>query len=103
MGNFQVVFSLHAERDLEKIVRHVSRDDVEAAIRLGNKLIERALQLSHPENVYRGTNVSKRPGIRKLIEGNYLIFYRPYREERKIRVLRFWHAARDRKGLRLAV
>jgi hypothetical protein len=43
----------------------------------------------------------KRPSVRKLIEGNYLILYRILPEQNKVRVLRFWHAARNRARLDL--
>jgi len=41
--------------------------------------------------------------MRKLVEGNYLIFYRIFPEQKKVRILRFWHAARDSKSLRVDV
>jgi plasmid stabilization system protein ParE len=48
-----------------------------------------------------GGRLSKRPGVRKLVEGHYLILYRILPEKNTVRVLRFWHAARDRAGLDL--
>jgi plasmid stabilization system protein ParE len=45
MGAFQIVFSPHSERDLDKIIRYISRDNPDAAERLGIKLINRAYGL----------------------------------------------------------
>jgi len=103
MGAYQVVFSPYADRDLEKIVRYISRDDPEAGERLGQNLISRAFSLAESSTVHMGSQVRTRPGVRRLIEGNYLIFYRFFPDPGKVRILRFWHAARDTYRLRLNI
>ncbi len=50
-----------------------------------------------------GSRLRKRPDIRKLVEGNYLIYYRVFAEREKMRSLRFWHAARNPQQLNLDV
>ena len=101
MGEFQVVFTPYAVGDLEQIVRYIARDNPDAAQQFGDKLVDRALSLSEPLVCQSGGRLRKRPGVRKLIEGNYLILYRTLPEQNKVRVLRFWHAARDRVRLYL--
>jgi len=101
MGAYQVIFTPYASGDLEQIVRYIARDNPDAAQRFGDKLIDRALSLSEPLVFQSGGRLPKRPGVRKLIEGNYLILYRILPEQNKVRVLRFWHAARDRAKLDL--
>jgi plasmid stabilization system protein ParE len=101
MGAYQVVFTPYAASDLQQIVRHIARDNPNAAQRFGEKLVDRALSLSEPLVFQGGARLPKRPGVRKLIEGNYLILYRVLPEQNKVRVLRFWHAARDRARLNL--
>ena len=103
MGAYTIVFSPYADRDLERIVRYISRDNPVAADRLGQKLIDRALSLTESGSALIGSRLYKRPDVRKLIEGNYLIFYRVFPEQNKVRVLRFWHAARSPSRLRLNV
>ncbi len=44
---------------------------------------------------------AKRPNIRKLPYGNYLIFYKIDEEARTVEILRFWHSALDQRRLRL--
>jgi addiction module RelE/StbE family toxin len=103
MGAYKIVFSPYANRDLESIVRYISRDNPDAASRLGQKLTSRALSLAEPGTAQIGSKLQKRPNVRKLVEGNYLIFYRVFPEHGKVRILRFWHAARDPNWLNLNV
>ena len=103
MGLFQVVFSALAVSDLEKIVRYIAHDDPAAAERFGRQLVQRTRGLAQPQIRNSGGVLQKRPGVRKLIEGNYLILYRVFDDQKKVRVLRFWHGARDQKSLRLAL
>jgi addiction module RelE/StbE family toxin len=101
MGAFKIVFSPYADRDLEQIVSYVAKDNPVAADKLGQKLIDRALSLAVAGNVQMGSRLRNRPDVRKLIEGNYLILYRVFTERNKVRILRFWHAARNPKRLTL--
>ena len=101
MGAYQVVFTSYASGDLERIVRYIARNNPDAAQRFGEKLVDRALSLSEALVGQSGGRLPKRPGVRKLIEGNYLILYRILPEQNKVRVLRFWHGARDRAKLDL--
>jgi len=101
MGAYRVVFTPYASGDLERIVRYIARDNPVAAQRHGDKLVDRALSLDEPLVCQSGGRLPKRPGVRKLIEGNYLILYRILPEQNKVRVLRFWHVARDRAKLDL--
>lgn len=95
MGSYQVVFTSYAAGDLEQIVGYIARHDTAAAQQFGEKLVDRALSLSEAPVRQGGGRVPRRPGVRKLIEGNYLILYRILSEQNKVRVLRFWHGAQD--------
>lgn len=99
MGTFQVVFTQHAVRDLENIVLHIAADNPEAATRFGLQLADRALSLADPHVRNLGGKLPERPGVRKLVHGSYLILYRIVDSQQKVRVLRFWHGAQDRKRL----
>lgn len=101
MGAYQVVFAADASSDLEQIVRYIARNDPGAAQQFGEKLVDRALSLSEVLVCQSGGRLPKRPGVHKLIEGNYLILYRILPEQNKVRVLRFWHGAQDRTKLDL--
>jgi plasmid stabilization system protein ParE len=49
----------------------------------------------------RGSNVRRRPGVKKLVCVPYLIFYRVDDVRRSVDVLRFWHGAQNPRDLRL--
>jgi plasmid stabilization system protein ParE len=101
MGARRVVFSRYADRDLRRIVRFIARDNPSAAERVGLRLIDRALALSDPAIVMMGAALKKRPEFRKLVEGRYWIFYRVFPD--RVRILRFWHSARNPRKLKLDV
>jgi toxin ParE1/3/4 len=97
--DFKVVYQPLALDDLEGIVRHIAEKDVQAANRLGMSLLDLAETLSQfPE---RGTNLRRRPGVRKLVRAPYLIFYRVDTARHCVDVLRFWHGAQNPRTLQL--
>jgi plasmid stabilization system protein ParE len=49
----------------------------------------------------KGRVVRPKPGVRRLVHGTYLIYYRVEKDPPSVRVLRFWHGARDPKTPRL--
>ena len=99
MGTYKVVFSEYASRDLEHIVGYIARDNPSSAQHFGEKLVSRALELSEAYVCQNGGRLPKRTGVRKIVEGNYLILYRIFPGQGKVRVLRFWHGAQDRARL----
>lgn len=97
--DFKVVYQPLALDDLEAIVRHIAEKDLLAANRLGMSLLDRAEALAQfPE---RGSNVRRRPGVKKLVRAPYLIFYRVDNARRCVDVLRFWHGAQNPRSLQL--
>jgi toxin ParE1/3/4 len=88
---YTVVFSDPADRDILQIVEYIAADNPEAAKRFGAKLLDLALSLS--ELPHRGSRVKKRLGQRKLILGDYLIYYRIAEKSRTVEILRFLHGA----------
>ena len=97
--DFKVIFQPLALDDLEGIVRHVAEKDLQAANRLGTSLLDQAESLAQLPD--RGSNVRRRPGVKKLVRAPYLIFYRVDDARRCVDVLRFWHGAQNPRGLRL--
>jgi len=87
-----IVFSPQALDDLRLVVRHVARDNPSAALRLGNKLIDRVSILS--QFPWLGRPHPPRPGIRRIVAQPYIIFYRVNEPQGSIEILRYWHPAR---------
>ena len=92
-----IIFSLQAIADLESAVRFIAKDNPDAAVRVGNSLMDRVAILENFPLV--GSPYHKRPGVRKLVSRPYLIFYRPRLEENCVDILRYWHGARGEPDL----
>ena len=93
--DYQVRLSRSAESDIEDIVRYISIDDPDQALRFGEFLIHHARSLAQfPE---RGRVVPEfdDDSVRELIVRNYRIVYRLNQNQRSVEIIRFWHASRD--------
>jgi plasmid stabilization system protein ParE len=90
---FKVLITDHAVIDLREIVEFVALDDPRAAVKLGEKLIGKALSLSSlPERfpVHDGDRK-----IRMMPVSPYLVFYTCDVGSSLVHILHFWHGARD--------
>jgi plasmid stabilization system protein ParE len=96
--DWQVIFSIRSQRDLQQIVETIARDDPHAAERFGLALIDRAEFLGRAPEI--GVPLIERPGSRFFPHGPYLIIYRAESQRKVVRILRFWHAARGKRPLR---
>ena len=92
--DFKVFLSSDALNDLERIVAYIALDNVTAAERMGNQLLDVALSLAtFPE---RGRVVPEflRPELREIVFRSYRIIYRVNRSDNSLEIVRFWHGAR---------
>lgn len=87
----KIIFSPQAIADLESVVSHIAEDNPEAAVRMGNALIDRVTILENFPLI--GPPYLKRPGVRKLVARPYIIFYRFRETENTVDILRYWHGA----------
>ena len=91
--DYQVLITDHALAALREIVEFIAQDDPQAATRLGEKLIARALSLrTMPE---RHAWHDKARGIRKMPLAPYLVFYTCDKAGGAVNLLHFWHGARQ--------
>jgi addiction module RelE/StbE family toxin len=96
---YEVIITRSALRDLEQIRAYIARDNPSAAHAFGLKLLDEAESLrTFPD---RGGFIAERPGARFVMVHPYLVVYRIVEESRMVRVLRFWHGARERVRMRL--
>jgi toxin ParE1/3/4 len=91
---YAVLVLEEAHEDLISIVARLSRDNPTAAQKLGHELLDLAQSLESMP--YRGSSVKKLPGLRKLIHGNYLIYYRIKDRESLVEIVSFVHGAQIR-------
>ncbi len=95
---WEVIFSARSRTDLEQITKYIALDDPTAAERFGAKLIAQAESLSDAPEM--GARLLQKPNARFFPIGSYLIIYRPDAKQRVVRILRFWHAARQKRPTR---
>jgi len=94
---WQVIIGRVALRDLYRIRDFIARDNPAVAVSFCQKLLDRAEALREfPE---RGGHLRERPGARFSVVGSYLIVYRVDQAAATVRILRFWHGARERRRL----
>jgi len=88
----QVLRAPLAEQDLTEIWCHIAKDNVAAADRIIDMIVEKCRTLAtHPEMGQSRPELA--PQLRGFSAGNFVILYRPFRDG--IEVARVVHAARD--------
>jgi plasmid stabilization system protein ParE len=92
---YQVIIGRVAERDLLEIFNYIAGDNSDAARKFIGKLLEEAKSLATFPN--RGGHYKERPGARFTVAGRYLIVYRVVEKSKQVRILQFWHSARERR------
>ncbi len=85
---YRVTFSPPSRKDIADIVSHIAKDSPKAALEFHDALLRRCESLSAAPEL--GPQV--RPGVRRLVFGAYLIFYRPKPD--RIQIARIIHGAR---------
>jgi len=94
---WKVVLGRVALRDLQNIRDFIARDNPAAATSFCRRLLDRARALR--EFPDRGGHLKERPGARFSVVGSYLIVYRVDHAAATVRILCFWHGARERRHL----
>jgi plasmid stabilization system protein ParE len=90
--DFKVLIADSAIADLKEIVEFVAHDDPDAASRLGEKLVDRALSLARMPQRFAFHDEQR--GIRKMPLPPFLVFYTCDEVPGVVNVLHFWHGAR---------
>jgi len=96
---FRLKITAQARRDFNSIGRYISPEDPAAIGEFGVRLLARVDSLTTFPHRH-GSFIGQR-NIRKVPFRSYIIYYKIYEEERVVEILRFWHAARDQRRLRL--
>jgi len=92
--DFKVILTDQAISDLKEIVEFVSKDDPQAAKKLGDALIEKALSLTRFPERDRVVPELGEEKTREVSLRPYRIIYDVEKAWREVYVIRFWHAAR---------
>jgi toxin ParE1/3/4 len=86
------------KRNLVEIYDFIARENPEAAESFVQKLLLAAKSLETFPN--RGGHLKGRPGIRFTVVDRYLIIYRVVETKHEVRILNFWHAAKEQRLFR---
>ena len=97
--DYEVIIARGALRDIEHIRRYIARDNPERAHTFCRFLLDQAERLR--ENPYQGMQIKDSAEGRFLVVKSYLLVYRVVEKSRTVRVLRYWHGARDRARMNL--
>lgn len=99
--DYKVGLTEEARNDLGAAVRFIAVEgqNPEAALRLGNELLDVTLSLAKFPR--RGSAVRRRPGMRKLSHRFWLIFYQVNEAEQWVEVVRIWDGRKNPAELRL--
>ena len=94
---YKVVFLQAALDDLEQIVAYIAQDNVNAALRLHDRIVETTNKLPDFPMIGRLVPDEKigKHGFRMIGHGKCIIFYKVYDNDNKVVVLRVLHGARD--------
>jgi len=91
--DYEVIIGRLALQDLAKIHHYIARNNPAAARSFTGKLVKEAQSLTtFPQ---RGGHFEEKIGARFIVMGAYLIIYRVVETRHQVRILRFWHAARE--------
>jgi len=91
---YQITLSSSARRDLRDIVRYISLDSRDRAVRFGRLLVSSTKQLSEFPEMGRMVPEFRDPSIREIVVRFYRVIYRVEHNGRRVDVARFWHGAR---------
>ena len=92
--DYQVRLSRSAQSDLQDIVRYVSIDDPEHALRFGRLLIEHVKSLGQMPDRGRIVPEFDDDAMREIFVRAYRIIYRVMHDKESVEIIRFWHARR---------
>lgn len=93
----QVVLTDEAVRDLEEIGDYIARDSPVRARTFVSELLAAALRIGDTPQGFLLVPRYERHGVRRLVHGAYLIFYRV--EDDRVSIIHILHGARDYEAL----
>ncbi len=96
----KVLFSEPAASELEAIADWIAKDDPARAVSFVSDLRTACLDIGSRPIAYPFIEHRRNDGIRRKVQGNYLIFYRVRRNA--VEILHVLHGARNYEGILFA-
>jgi len=91
---FKIVWSQTAVEDLKGIVQYIALDDLDAAAKLADRIIQHIEAASKTPFSNRAVPEKAEESIREVILKPYRLIYQVDANRSIIHILRIWHAAR---------
>jgi len=93
--DYKVIWSEEAIADLSDICGYIARNDPEAALRIGNGILDHVRILAEFPFIGPTYPRGTRGSLREIVFRSYRIFYDVSEELHQVTVLHVWHGARD--------
>lgn len=97
--DFKVIWSDQAITDLRAICSHIARDNREAALRMGNGILDHVRILAQFPFIGPAYPRGTHGPLREIVFRSYRIFYDVSEETQQVDILHVWHAARGEPEL----
>lgn len=97
--DFKVIWSDGAITDLRIICSYIARDNPEAALRIGNGILDHVQILAQFPFIGPPYPKGARGPLREIVFRSYRIFYDVSEESSRVDILHVWHAARGEPEL----
>ena len=92
----KVIWAPSSLTDVGDIVAYIAADNISAALRVGQEIVDAVDRLSPFPQLGRVMREETKPDLREFTVGNYRIIYRFIDSNQTVIVLRIWHGARGR-------
>jgi toxin ParE1/3/4 len=92
--DYQIVWTERARADLRGIVATIAADRPSAVEDWGNDLFRHIEVLASFPAIGPVVSGLTLPATRRIVYGNYLVFYRVHPEPKRVELVSVWHAAR---------
>ena len=93
--DFKVIWSDEAIADLHEICSYIARDNPEAALRMGNGILDHVWILARFPFIGPTYPRGARGPLREIVFRSYRIFYDVSEETPRVDILHVWHGARE--------
>lgn len=93
--DFQVIWSEEAIADLKGICSYIAQHDTDAALRMGNGILDHVRILGQFPFIGPTYPRGARGPLREIVYRSYRIFYDVSEEPRRVDILHVWHGARE--------
>lgn len=92
--DYKLAWTLRSRADLREITTHIAQDNPPAAFAWGDDLFRHIEVLASFPLIGPAVPQAAIPNTRRIVFGDYLIFYRVRFDPKVVEIVTIWHAAR---------